>query len=58
MKKSQALFKLEEILMCDGVLDHSFGGHNALPMSYEDIAKWIMAEIERWDCVKFEKEDE
>jgi hypothetical protein len=55
-KKSTVLFHLEELLLCDGVLDHSFGGHNSLPMSYEDIAKFILDNLEKKGFIEFEPE--
>lgn len=55
--RKMAKIRLEETLMCDGVLDHSYGRHNALPMSYEEIAEWILQEIDRWKVIEWKSEE-
>ena len=49
MKRSTAKFRIEDLLTMDGLLDYSYGGHNALPSSYEEIAETILKEIDTWN---------
>lgn len=56
MTRLQVKMIIEEALSCDGVLFYSFGNTHTTASSIEEIAEFVLHNLELNDVVKIEEE--